>query len=124
MPSVSRATTIRRDVTGREPATAALQRRVEPAGKRGSKLRHATRTSVTIPGQDLSTRLRVFQREWRGVHADEELDMHSTAPVGVATLPEAATKPDGLIQSADMAMCRVKQSGRNGIQAAIAPTES
>ena len=37
---------------------------------------------------------------------------------------EAAMAPDGLIQAADMAMYRVKQSGRNGIQAAIAPTES
>ena len=56
--------------------------------------------------------------------ADDGLDIHLTASVGVATLPEVATAPDGLIQAADMAMYRVKQSGRNGIQAAIAPTES
>jgi diguanylate cyclase (GGDEF)-like protein len=56
--------------------------------------------------------------------ADEGLDIHLTASVGVATLPEVATAPDGLIQAADMAMYRVKQSGRNGIQAAIAPSES
>jgi diguanylate cyclase (GGDEF)-like protein len=56
--------------------------------------------------------------------ADDGLDIRLTASVGVATLPEVATAPEGLIQAADMAMYRVKQSGRNGIQAAIAPTES
>ncbi|MEO8260481.1 MAG: sensor domain-containing diguanylate cyclase [Acidobacteriota bacterium] len=51
---------------------------------------------------------------------DEGLDIHLTASIGVATLPEAATLPDQLIQAADMAMYRVKRSGRNGIQAALA----
>jgi len=56
--------------------------------------------------------------------ADDGLDVHLTAWVGAATLPEVSTAPDGLIEAADMAMYRVKQSGRNGIRAAIAPTES
>jgi GGDEF domain-containing protein len=98
MPSVSRATTIRRDVIEREPDARTVYRPAAPAGKRGSKPRRAGEISLR--------------------------DIHLTASVGVATLPEMATAPDRLIQAADMAMCRVKQSGRNGIQAAIAPTES
>ena len=66
MPSVSRAATIRRDVTEREPETEALYRTVGPAGKRGSKLRRAAETSLTTPGLDFSTRLRAFQRALRG----------------------------------------------------------
>jgi diguanylate cyclase (GGDEF)-like protein len=56
--------------------------------------------------------------------ADEGLDIHLTASVGVATLPDVASAPEELIQAADMAMYRVKQSGKNGIQAAIAPADS
>ena len=56
--------------------------------------------------------------------ADDGLDIHLTASVGVATLPDVASAPDELIQAADMAMYRVKQSGKNGIQAAIAPADS
>jgi diguanylate cyclase (GGDEF)-like protein len=55
--------------------------------------------------------------------ADDGLDIHLTASVGVATLPDVAAAPDELIQAADMAMYRVKQSGKNGIQAAIAPAD-
>ena len=55
---------------------------------------------------------------------DDGLDIRLTASVGVATLPEVATAPDELIQAADKAMYRVKQAGRNGIQAAIAPADS
>jgi PleD family two-component response regulator len=35
-----------------------------------------------------------------------------------------AVSPDELIQAADMAMYRVKQSGKNGTQAAIAPADT
>ena len=94
MPSVSRATTIRRGVIEREPDARTVHRPADPAGKRGSKPRRAGEISLRLPG------------------------------MGVATLPGMATAPDGLIQATDMAMHRVKQSGRNGIQAAIAPTES
>jgi diguanylate cyclase (GGDEF)-like protein len=66
MPSVSRAATIRRDVTGREPETGTLYRTVDPAGKRGSKLRRAAEISPNTPGRDLSTRLRECQRALRG----------------------------------------------------------
>ena len=66
MPSVSRATTIRRDAIEREPDTGTVYRPADPAGKRGSKLRRAGEISLRLPGQDLSTRLRVFRRSLRG----------------------------------------------------------
>src|SRR6478672_10187083 len=44
----------------------ALYQAVGPAGKSGSKLRRASEISLTTPGLDLSTRLRVFQRALRG----------------------------------------------------------
>ena len=56
--------------------------------------------------------------------ADEGLDIHLTASVGVATLPDVASGSDELIHAADMAMYQVKQSGKNGIRAAIAPADS
>src|SRR5438876_9566140 len=43
----------------------ALYRAVGTAGKRGSKLRRASEISLTTPGLDLATRLRVFQRALR-----------------------------------------------------------
>jgi diguanylate cyclase (GGDEF)-like protein len=55
---------------------------------------------------------------------DDGLDIHLTASVGVATLPDVAVSPDELIQAADMAMYRVKQSGKNGTQVAIAPSDN
>jgi diguanylate cyclase (GGDEF)-like protein len=55
--------------------------------------------------------------------AGDGFDIHLTASVGVATLPDVATSPDELMQAADMAMYLVKQSGKNGIQAAQAPAD-
>ena len=43
----------------------ALYQSVGPAGKSGSKLRRASEISMTTPGLDLATRLRVFQRALR-----------------------------------------------------------
>src|SRR3954449_3603443 len=43
----------------------ALYQAVGAAGKAGSKLRRASEISLTTPGLDLSTRLRVFQRALR-----------------------------------------------------------
>src|SRR5829696_8823153 len=43
----------------------ALYQSVGPAGKAGSKLRRASEISLTTPGLDLATRLRVFQRALR-----------------------------------------------------------
>src|SRR6266540_1118373 len=55
MPSASRATRV----------PIALLQAVGPAGKRGSKLRRAGEISLTTPGLDLATKLRVFQRALR-----------------------------------------------------------
>lgn len=60
-----RATTVRRGVTERAGAPVPLYRAVGSAGKRGSKLRRAGEISLTMPGLDLSARLRVFQRALR-----------------------------------------------------------
>src|SRR6187431_1956826 len=43
----------------------ALYQAVGPAGKSGSKLRRASEISLTTPGLDLATKLRVFQRALR-----------------------------------------------------------
>src|ERR1700704_3312684 len=43
----------------------ALYRAVGTAGKRGGKLRRASEISLTVPGLDLATKLRVFQRALR-----------------------------------------------------------
>src|SRR5919198_4802092 len=43
----------------------ALIQTVGPAGKSGSKLRRASEISLTTPGLDLATKLRVFQRALR-----------------------------------------------------------
>ena len=56
--------------------------------------------------------------------ADDGLDIHLTVSVGVATLPDVAASAEELMQAADKAMYRVKDAGKNGIQAAIAPEEN
>src|SRR5438094_7045076 len=43
----------------------ALYQAAGPAGKSGSKLRRASEISLTTPGLDLATKLRVFQRALR-----------------------------------------------------------
>src|SRR6266851_5947173 len=44
----------------------ALYQAVGPAGKSGTRLRRASEISLTTPGLDLATKLRVFQRALRG----------------------------------------------------------
>jgi len=56
--------------------------------------------------------------------AGDGLDIHLTASVGVATLPDVAASADELVQAADKAMYQVKDAGKNGIVAAIAPADS
>jgi diguanylate cyclase (GGDEF)-like protein len=53
----------------------------------------------------------------------EGLDIHLTVSVGVATLPDAASSAEELIKAADKAMYAVKDSGKNGIQAAPTPAD-
>ncbi|MGB7219540.1 MAG: GGDEF domain-containing protein [Vicinamibacterales bacterium] len=52
------------------------------------------------------------------------LDIHLTASVGVATLPDVAASAEELVHAADTAMYRVKDSGKNGIQAAASPADN
>src|SRR6185503_12433327 len=66
----SRATslsTARRRAASPGRASVSLFRAAGPAGKLGSKLRRAAEISLTTPGLDLATRLRVFQRALRSL---------------------------------------------------------
>jgi diguanylate cyclase (GGDEF)-like protein len=56
--------------------------------------------------------------------AGDGLAIRLTASVGVATLPDVAASADELVQAADKAMYAVKDSGKNGIQAANAPADN
>jgi diguanylate cyclase (GGDEF)-like protein len=51
----------------------------------------------------------------------EGLNLHLTASVGIATLPDAAASAEELMQVADAAMYQVKDRGKNGIQVAVGP---
>jgi diguanylate cyclase (GGDEF)-like protein len=53
----------------------------------------------------------------------EGLDVRLTVSVGVATLPDVALGADELVKAADAAMYRVKDRGKNGIEAATAPAD-
>lgn len=54
----------------------------------------------------------------------EGLNIRLTASVGVATLPDVAASAEELVQAADAAMYKVKDRGKNGIQAASAPADT
>jgi diguanylate cyclase (GGDEF)-like protein len=56
--------------------------------------------------------------------AGDGLDIHLTASLGVATLPDAAASVEELVQAADKAMYHVKESGKNGIHVAPAPADN
>ena len=56
--------------------------------------------------------------------ARDGLDIRLTASVGLATLPDAASSAEELMAAADKAMYGVKESGKNGIQAARAPADN
>jgi diguanylate cyclase (GGDEF)-like protein len=56
--------------------------------------------------------------------AGDGLNLHLTVSVGVATLPDVAASAEELVQAADKAMYQVKDSGKNGIQAADTPADN
>ena len=56
--------------------------------------------------------------------ASDKLNIHLTVSVGVATLPDVAASSEELVQAADKAMYHVKESGKNGIHAAVAPADN
>ena len=43
------------------------------------------------------------------------LTIHLTVSIGVATLPDVAASVEELVKAADIAMYRVKESGKNGV---------
>ena len=47
--------------------------------------------------------------------AGKGLDIHMTVSVGVATLPDVAASAEELVRAADVAMYRVKESGKNNV---------
>jgi diguanylate cyclase (GGDEF)-like protein len=51
--------------------------------------------------------------------ASDGLDLHLTASVGVATLPDVAASAEELVKAADMAMYRVKEKGKDGVSFAV-----
>jgi diguanylate cyclase (GGDEF)-like protein len=56
--------------------------------------------------------------------ASDGLDIHLTASVGVATLPDVAASAEELIKAADVAMYKVKERGKNGVLLATEPVTS
>jgi diguanylate cyclase (GGDEF)-like protein len=56
--------------------------------------------------------------------AADGLDVRLTVSVGVATLPDAALGAEELVRAADAAMYRIKDRGKNGIEAAAAPADT
>jgi diguanylate cyclase (GGDEF)-like protein len=56
--------------------------------------------------------------------AGDGLTIRLTASIGVATLPDVAASAEELIHAADKAMYAVKDSGKNGIQAANDPADN
>jgi diguanylate cyclase (GGDEF)-like protein len=50
--------------------------------------------------------------------APDGLEVRLTVSVGVATLPDAATSAEELVRAADIAMYRVKESGKDGVSIA------
>ena len=56
--------------------------------------------------------------------ADDDLNMHLTGSVGVATLPVVANSAEELLEAADKAMYLVKEGGKNGILAAVDPADT
>lgn len=54
----------------------------------------------------------------------EGLEVRLTVSIGIATLPDSASSSDELIEAADAAMYRVKDRGKNGIEAAARPADT
>ena len=54
---------------------------------------------------------------------DDGLNIRLSCSVGVATLPDVAASAEELMHAADKAMYAVKETGKNGIQAAVAPAD-
>jgi diguanylate cyclase (GGDEF)-like protein len=76
--------------------------------------------SIVLPdtGSEGAVSVAERVRERIGAHsflASFGLNLRLTASVGVATLPDVAASADELLRAADVAMYRVKESGKNGV---------
>jgi diguanylate cyclase (GGDEF)-like protein len=76
--------------------------------------------AILLPQTSREAGLRVARRISRVFHVrhwlpDEEFRVDLRASIGVATYPEDATTPQGIVQRADEMMYAVKQSGRDNI---------
>jgi len=80
MPPASRATRI----------PVALYHAVGPAGKSGTRLRRASEISLSTPGLDLATKLRVFQRALRGRIERRDALLDIVRDVGLASKNDLA----------------------------------
>lgn len=65
----------------------------------------------------VADRVRDRVREYVFLDADG-LDVRLTVSVGVATMPDAASSAEELVRAADVAMYRVKESGKDGVAVA------
>lgn len=78
---------------------------------------------VVLPETPVEGALVIGERIRRSIeeHAflrEEGIDAHISASLGIATYPDHALTPEGLIQKADQAMYRVKERNKNGIEVA------
>jgi diguanylate cyclase (GGDEF)-like protein len=83
---------------------------------------------VILPDTGGEGAVAVAERLRERVHAHpflagEGLDIHLTASIGVATLPDVAASAEELVKAADTAMYAVKEAGKNGVRLAVAAAE-
>ena len=117
---------VRQPRAGRGGAPSSAAAPARPTWSRGSA---ATSSPLVLPDTGGEGAFAVGERvrERIAAHsflAGDGLDIRLTASVGVATLPDVAASAEELVQAADTAMYRVKDSGKNGIQAAVAPADT
>jgi len=78
--------------------------------------------AVILPGANLEVALKVAERIRQAVEQHRFADgewRQVTVSAGVASFPEHAGDPDGLVQRADQALYVAKQSGRNQVASAV-----
>jgi diguanylate cyclase (GGDEF)-like protein len=79
---------------------------------------------VVLPETPTSGALVIAERIRKNIEAhpflaDDGLNAHISASLGVASYPDHGLSPEGLIQKADQAMYRVKEKNKNGIEVAV-----
>jgi diguanylate cyclase (GGDEF)-like protein len=80
--------------------------------------------AVILPDTGSEGAMEVAERVRKRIFAHpfldrDGLDIHLTTSVGVATLPDVAASAEELIKAADVAMYRVKDSGKDGVRLAV-----